>query len=180
MLWMSVLSKHLGPLQWTNCIILSNVLEDRDMPVSLSQHLTQCLLCGRCSVNTGGWMNRVCVLVRGPCSLRGTRPSWRIFTELASKMKCLNTGDGKSSMLYPGEGRLGAGWSPECEYMRYLKSKIDGLRKTKQEQKSSSEKSGFLTQSQLLPFDQWSSVCRSYLSCNAFSQCWFWLLGEVY
>ena len=57
-------------------------------------------------------------------------------------------------MLYPGEGRLGAGWSPECEYMRYLKSKIDGLRKTKQEQKSSSEKSGFLTQSQLLPFDQ--------------------------
>ena len=57
-------------------------------------------------------------------------------------------------MLYPGEGRLGAGWSPEYEYIRYLNSKIDDLLKTKQEQKFSSEKSGFLTHSQLLPFDQ--------------------------
>ena len=69
-------------------------------------------------------------------------------------MKCLNTGDGKGNMLYPGEGRLGASWSPEYEYIRYLNSKIDDLLKTKQEQKFSSEKSGFLTHSQLLPFDQ--------------------------
>lgn len=56
----------------------------------------------------------------GLCSLWGTCPSWRIFTELASKMKCLNTGDKEQHALSLGRGRLGAGWSPECEYMRYL------------------------------------------------------------
>lgn len=81
-------------------------------------------------------------------------------------MKCLNTGDGKGSMLYPGEGRLGAGWSPTCKYVRYLNSKIDDLLKTKQERKFSSEKSDFLTHSQLLPFDQASLAVMTLVSAG--------------
>lgn len=44
--------------------------------------------------------------------------------------------------------------SPTCKYVRYLNSKIGDLLKTKQERQFSSEKSGFLTRSQLLPFGQ--------------------------
>ena len=69
-------------------------------------------------------------------------------------MKCLNTGDGKARMLYPGKGRLGAGLSPKCKCVRHLSSKIDDLLKTKQEQKFSSEKSSVPMLSQLFIFDQ--------------------------
>ena len=69
-------------------------------------------------------------------------------------------------MLYPGEGRLGAGWSPTCKYVRYLNSKIDDLLKTKQECKFSSEKSDFLMHSQLLPFDQASLAVMTLVSAG--------------
>lgn len=61
MLWISALFKQLWPLHWINCIMRSDILEDRDMsffPI-LFQHFAQRLSCGRCSVNTYERMNEL-------------------------------------------------------------------------------------------------------------------------